>query len=63
MMDIDSIMLGFKKTASGDAIAYKKYFNKKMQEKGISSPAELGSDKEKKKFFNNVDKGYHAKSE
>jgi len=34
-----------------------------MKKFGISSPDELGSDEEKKKFFNYVDKNYQAKSE
>ncbi len=63
MNNINGLILGFKKTASGDAIAYKAYFNKKMKEKGIKNPSELGSDEAKKKFFKEVDAGYQGKSE
>lgn len=63
MKNLSAIQLGFKKEASGDAIAYKAYFNKKMKERGISSPSELKSDEEKKKFFDEVDKGYQSDSE
>jgi hypothetical protein len=36
--------------------AYEKYFESKLKEWGIKSPAEL-SKKEKIKFFNEIDKG------
>lgn len=62
-MKISNIELGFKKMASGDAAAYKAYFNKKLKQHGVSNPAQLGSKPAKKKFFKEVDKGYQAKSE
>ena len=42
---------------------YEEFFQSAMKKFGISSPDELGSDEEKKKFFNYVDKNYQAKSE
>ena len=42
---------------------YEAFFQKAMKKFGISSPDELGSDEEKKKFFNYVDKNYKAKAE
>lgn len=62
-MKLANIELGFRKMASGDAVAYKAYFNKKMKEKGIKDPSELGSEEEKKKFFEEVDRGYQADNE
>ena len=41
---------------------YDKYFEEKMKARGITSPAEL-SVEEKKKFFDEVDKGWKAKKE
>lgn len=42
---------------------YEEFFQSAMKKFGISSPDELGSDEEKKKFFNYVDKNYQAKAE
>jgi len=42
---------------------YEEFFQSAMKKFGISSPDELGSDEEKKKFFNYVDKNYSAKAE
>ena len=42
---------------------YEEFFQSAMKKFGISSPDELKSDEEKKKFFNYVDKNYQAKSE
>src|SRR5210317_1958156 len=39
------------------------FFQSAMKKFGVSSPDELGSDEEKKKFFNYVDKNYKAKAE
>ena len=50
---------GKSKKADAD---YDKYFEDKMKERGITSPAEL-SVEEKKKFFDEVDKGWKAKKE
>ena len=50
----------------GDTIKegdYEEFFQSAMKKFGISSPDELGSDEEKKKFFNYVDKNYSAKAE
>ena len=41
---------------------YDMYFEKKMKEWGIKSPAEL-SKADKVKFFNEVDRGWKAKKE
>ncbi len=41
---------------------YQKFFNKKLKEFGVSSPAEL-SDADKKKFFDAVDKGWRGEKE
>jgi|TARA_R100000030_G_scaffold81277_1_gene64021 hypothetical protein len=51
---------GSGKIEEGD---YEEFFQKAMKKFGISAPDELGSDEEKKKFFNYVDKNYQAKSE
>ena len=42
---------------------YDEFFNKAMKKFGISSPADLKSEEEKKKFFNYVDKNFKAKQE
>lgn len=42
---------------------YQKVFKKVMDKYGISSPADLQSDEEKKKFFTTVDTVYKAKVE
>jgi len=42
--------------------SYQKFFNKKLKEAGVKSPAEL-SDEEKKKFFNMIDKEWKGKKE
>jgi hypothetical protein len=42
---------------------YDEFFKKAMKKFGISSPADLKSDEEKKKFFNYVDKNFKAKQE
>ena len=50
----------------GDTIKegdYEEFFQSAMKKFGVSSPDELGSDEEKKKFFNYVDKNYKAKAE
>jgi len=59
----DVIALGFCKQASGDAMAYKAYFNKKMKEWNINSPSDIKSKSDKKKFYDEVDKGYQTDSE
>ena len=41
---------------------YQEFFAKAMKKFGIKSPAEL-DDEGKKKFFNNVDKNFQAKTE
>jgi hypothetical protein len=42
---------------------YDDFFKKAMKKFGISSPADLKSEEEKKKFFNYVDKNFKAKQE
>ena len=42
--------------------SYQEYFNKMLKKYGVSSPDEL-SDADKKKFFDEVDKGWKAKKE
>ena len=42
----------------GDKAEYEAFFKKAMKKFGISSPADLKSDEEKKKFFDYVDKNY-----
>ena len=42
---------------------YDEFFKKAMKKFGISSPADLKSEEEKKKFFNYVDKNFKAKQE
>lgn len=41
---------------------YKAFFEKKLKEYGVSSPAEL-SDEDKKKFFNEIDKEWKGEKE
>ena len=41
---------------------YQKFFNKMLDKYSVDSPADL-SDKEKKKFFDEIDKGYKSKRE
>ena len=47
---------------SGDADAYQAYFQKKLKEWGVKSPAEL-DDAKKKKFFSEVDEGWTSTEE
>ena len=42
----------------GDKAEYEAFFKKAMKKFGISSPADLKSEEEKKKFFDYVDKNY-----
>jgi hypothetical protein len=42
--------------------AYQKFMKKKLEEYGVKSIAELNAE-QKKKFFNEIDKEYKAKSE
>jgi hypothetical protein len=42
--------------------SYEEFFNKKLKEYGVSSPAELDDDK-KKEFFNMIDKEWKGKKE
>ena len=49
--------------ASGDKEAYQKFFNKALKKFGINSPADLKSDKEKKKFYDYIDKNWTADHE
>ena len=48
---------------SGDKEEYQKFFEKKLKEHGVSSPAELKTDEEKKKFFDEIDKEWDADKE
>lgn len=48
---------GYHPEESGDAAAYKKFFEKALKKFGVSSPSELEGDK-KKEFFNYVDKNW-----
>jgi len=41
---------------------YQEFFQKKLKEHGVSSPSELEGEK-KKKFFDEVDKGWKGKNE
>jgi len=41
---------------------YQKYFQKKLDDAGVGSPSELDDDK-KKKFFEDVDKGWKSDKE
>ena len=45
---------------AGGSEEYMDYFRGKMEKWGIDSPADLKSDEEKKKFFEEVDKGWTA---
>ena len=47
---------------TAESTAYQKYFQKKLKETGKSSPSEM-SDAEKKKFFEDIDKGYESERE
>jgi len=48
--------------AKGDKEAYQKYFDKILKKYKVDSPEDL-SDKDRKKFFNEVDKGWKADKE
>jgi hypothetical protein len=50
------------KTAAVTSVGYSKYFRNKMTTRGITSVTQLSED-EKKKFFKEVDTGYHSKRE
>ncbi len=41
---------------------YQEFFKKKLKEHGVNSPSELKGDA-KKKFFDEIDKGWDAKNE
>ena len=47
---------------AGDKEAYQKFFKEIMKKYGVKSPAEL-SDEDKKKFFNEIEKGWKADDE
>jgi hypothetical protein len=47
----------------GDKEAYQKFFKKTLEKFGVDSPADFKSDKEKKKFFDYIDKEWKADHE
>lgn len=47
---------------TGDKKEYQEYFNKLLKKYGVKSPEEL-DEKEKKKFFDEVDKGWEGDNE
>jgi len=49
--------------ASGDKEAYQKFFNATLKKFKVSSPADLKSDEEKKKFFDYIDKNWEGDNE
>ena len=49
--------------AEGDKKAYQKFFDKALKKFGIDSPADLKDDKEKKKFYDYIDKNWKADHE
>jgi len=53
---------GSKEGASGGQKAYRQYFEKKLKQWKIKSPKDL-SDKDKRKFFEEVDKGWKSQTE
>lgn len=57
-MDIIRKLNGFINEES----SYQEFFNKMLKKYGVSSPDELEGD-QKKKFFDEVDKGWKAKKE
>jgi hypothetical protein len=58
----DAIDLDEAEAKSGDQEAYQKFFQAKLKKYGVKSPSELDDDK-KKKFFDEVEKGWKAKDE
>jgi len=48
---------------TGDKEEYQKFFEKKLKEHGVSSPNEFKTEKEKKDFFNEIDKEWDADQE
>ena len=46
-----------------DGSEYERFFEKALKKFGVSSQAELGSDDDKKKFYNYVDKNWKGKNE
>ena len=57
-----SAITQLRRAESGDQDAYRAYFEKKLKEWGIESPADL-DDAKKKKFFQEVDEGWTSKEE
>ena len=47
----------------GSKEEYEAFFKKAMKKFGISSPADLKSEEEKKKFFDSIDKNYKGEKE
>ena len=47
---------------SGGKAEYKKFFDGKLKKYNVSSPSEL-SDDQKKKFYDEIDKGWEADNE
>jgi len=58
----DEIMYNADARQAGDKEAYRAYFEKKLKEWGIKSPTEL-DDAKKRKFFEEVDKGWKSDKE
>ena len=55
-------MKTYKTFIDGSKEEYQKFFNGKLKKWGIKSPAEL-SDEDKKKFYNEIDKGWKGDNE
>jgi hypothetical protein len=59
---LKKIELFLNEEGKGDKEEYQKYFQKMLKKYGVKSPEEL-DDKDKKKFYDEVDKGWKADNE
>ena len=62
-MKEDVVAKNLAKNIDEETNDYEEFFEKAMKKFGISSPADLKSEEDKKKFFNYVDKNYKAEKE
>ena len=63
MKEKDVVAKNLAKNIDEEKNDYEEFFEKAMKKFGISSPADLKSEEDKKKVFNYVDKNYKAEKE
>lgn len=61
--DVGGMMNEASSAIAGSGSDYQKFFTKAMKKFKIQEPSDLESDKQKKKFFNYVDKNYNSSTE